>query len=914
MNRAAKRRQQKLADKAAKKEARKKGAASALSRQQAQAVKQSLDHAVQLHNAGDLAGAESLYRQILQAEPNQPIALHLLGVIAHQVGRNDIAEQWISKAIEIHPGYAEAHNNLGATLRDLGRLDEAIAHYETAIGIQPEIPNAHYNLGNALRDLGRADEALSCYQKAIDINADYAEAHSNLGLILHQLGRFDEAISRYRNAIDIKSDYAEAHSNLGNTLNHLGRLGEAAAHHRTAIDIKPDFAEGAFGLGITLAASGQIDEAIAHFRKAIESKPDYTDAHSNLLLTMHYGDCAKEDLLSAHRAWKGPQAANLLAQICRHDIDAEPKERLNIGFVSGDFRKHSVSYFLKSFFAARNEQGLAFYCYSNVHADQEDAVTQDLREIVDGWRTIAHLNDEAATECILADKIDILVDLSGHTKGNRLPLFARKAAPIQVTWLGYPDTTGLAAIDYRISDDIADPSCSSDKYCVEKLVRLPDGFLCYEPLEDTPDVTPLPMRSNANVVFVSFNNLSKVTPDVVEVWSRILKAVPGSELLMKSKSFSCPDVRRRYQALFEEHAIGVERLRLLQRSPSTYDHLALYGKADIGLDSFPYNGTTTTCEALWMGVPVVTLCGDRHSARVGASILTQIGLENLIAENADDYVEKAVSLANDPDRLEPLRSDLRTRVQKSSLCDAETFASNMETAFRSMWDRRRQAAAAISVDPVKSDDYRVLVPGMPRSASTWLYNAARLLLSHHVGSDFSCGWIEDITKIPPRRHMLIKAHKYDPATVDWSTRILYSYRDIRDVIASMSRKFGLEPSMEFADRLVLNHEQWAKTADFMMPYDAMLADKESVVADLAELLSVDASCAGEVVREIAGLSYESEGPKNEKYNEFNLFHQGHITDGRMKSWDGDVAADLIRRVEDKHRDWFERWGFPIERT
>lgn len=651
MNRAEKRRQKKLTQKAQRKAAHGSSGVSRTRQLQDMAVQQSLDLGVKLHNSGDLPKAVSIYKQILQSDPNQPVALHRLGVIAHQAGNFNAASELISKAIENKPDFAEAYFNSGIVLKDLGQLEKAITQL----------------------------------QKAIELKPDYTDAQNNLGIALHAHGRIEEAVTHFQLAININSTSANLFNNLGNAHKDLGQTEQSISHYQKAIEINPDYAMAHYNLGVTVMDLGRIDESVASFRKAIEINPEYADARSNLLFSMIYHDCDLAELFNEHKLWSNIHANQAQIQAIEHERGTDPEKLLRVGFVSGDFREHSVTYFLKSFFEARNKNRVSFHCYSNCEARHEDEVSIQLREIVDGWRNISGQDDEAAAEMIRADQIDILVDLSGHSKGHRLPLFARKPAPIQATWLGYPDTTGLTAMDYRITDQIADPPGQSDIYNVEQLVRLDDGFLCYTPPEDAPDVAPQPWAKNGHVTFVSFNNLSKMTPKVVSIWAQILKAVPDAKLTIKTKAFSSAEARHYYQSLFEKESIEPGRLTLLGRSPSTRDHLDLYGEADIALDSFPYNGTTTTCEALWMGVPVIVLRGERHAARVGASLLTQVGLDSLIAENDEDYVEKAVALASDMTRLKALRKEMRPRLQKSSLCDSKGFAENMETAFRDMW-------------------------------------------------------------------------------------------------------------------------------------------------------------------------------------------------------------------------------------
>jgi predicted O-linked N-acetylglucosamine transferase (SPINDLY family) len=305
--------------------------------------------------------------------------------------------------------------------------------------------------------------------------------------------------------------------------------------------------------------------------------------------------------------------------------------------------------------------------------------------LCDHWRPIIGLSNRAIADQVRQDGIDILVDLAGHTAENRLPVFAYKPAPVQVTWLGYPGTTGMPVMDFRLTDDIADPPGEADKYHSETLVRLPQGFLCYGPPEDAPDVSGLPARQNGHITFGSFNNLPKINPEVIALWSRLLDQVAGSRLLLKSKQFTDEYIRQRFLDLFSACGIAAERLTLLPRVDSTVGHLAIYHQVDIGLDPFPYNGTTITCEALWMGVPVITLRGDRHAGRVGASILTRMGLEDLVSESQDQYVETGIKLAKDMNSIENLRTNLRSRMQSSDLCDGRSFARIIEISFQKLW-------------------------------------------------------------------------------------------------------------------------------------------------------------------------------------------------------------------------------------
>ena len=675
------------------------------------------------HHAGRLAEAERIYGEILSQDPKHPRALHFLGVVKLQKGDAGAAAELIGKAVAVKPDYAEAYSNLGVALKDQGKLAEAKAAFRKTLELKPDDAEAHGNLGALLKMQGAFDEAViayrkvleikprdaeaatrlgalligqsklaeseAAYRKALEIRPNYAEAHNNLGVVLKEQGNTAEAEAAIRNAVAFRPDYAEAHKNLGTLLKDRGKPAEAEAAYRRTLELKPDDAEAYGNLGIALTDQGRLAEAEAAFRKALELRPDYAEAHSNLLFALHYGETALDALFNEHLSWTDQHGGYPRLSSSRHERGGDRDKRLRVGYVSGDFRHHSVSYFVEPLFAAHDRQAFAIFCYSN--SKLEDATTARLRGMADGWRNIATLDDGAVVDAILADGIDILVDLSGHTAKNRLQVFARKPVPVQVTWLGYPDTTGLAAMDYRLTDAIADPPGASDDWSTERLVRLPNGFHCYRPPDEAPEVAPSPRAKLGHVTFSSFNNLSKITPAVVAAWAQILKAAPGSRLLVKNKSLTCETVRRRYLSLFEDQGVAPNRLTLLPFSDSTRSHLAAYDQVDIALDTFPYNGTTTTCEALWMGVPVITARGDRHAARVGASLLTRVGLESFIAEPVDEYVETAVTLASEPDRLETIRLGMRDRMQNSPLCDPAGFARDMEEAFRSLW----QEAAGI---------------------------------------------------------------------------------------------------------------------------------------------------------------------------------------------------------------------------
>jgi predicted O-linked N-acetylglucosamine transferase (SPINDLY family) len=609
-----------------------------------------LQQALALHQTGRLPQAEVLYRQLLSVNPNHLDALHLLGVLTHQVGKSEIAIELISKALTLKPDYAEAHYNLGKVLCEQGKLDEAVASYRQALTLKPDYAEALYNLGKSLKDQGKLDEAVASYRQALSLKPDHTGAHNNLGNVLKDQGKLDEAVASYRQALTLKPDYAEAHNNLGNVLKDQGKL----------------------------------DEAVASYRQALTLKPYYAEAHSNLLLTLNYkGSITQKTIYDESINWYEQHGNLLLKQDLIYKNNKDINRKLRIGYVSPDFRKHSVAYFFEPLLKVHNRENVEVFCYSNVKV--EDQVTKRLRAEADHLFSIVGKSNEEVAAQIREDRIDILVDLAGHTSENRLLVFAYKPSPIQVTWLGYPNTTGMRTMDYRLTDAIADPPSEADTFYSEKLFRLNHGFLCYQPEASTPVVGSLPCRERGYITFGSFNNLTKTTPEVIKAWANILHAVPDSRLLLKAKQLRDNQTRERFKELIALEGIKQERLDMHSMLSKTSDHLRLYNRVDIGLDPFPYNGTTTTCEALWMGVPVITMLGDRHAARVGASIMCRVGLEDLVAHSVDEYIALAVSLANDRHRLLTLRNSLCQMMQKSQLMDKKLFAETVENAYRQMW-------------------------------------------------------------------------------------------------------------------------------------------------------------------------------------------------------------------------------------
>ena len=607
----------------------------------------------------------------------------------------------------------------GDRLRDRGALQDAEQAYRRVIAAAPRLPEGHYKLGTVLGRLGRSDEAEASYLAALELRRHYPGALNNLGLLCFAQARFDEAEALYRELLAQDSDYLEAHINLGNLLAETKRSLEALYYFRRAVELRPDSALAHERLGSQLRNHGRVVEALQLIGRALELDPGLAMAWNNLG-ACHFvrGEHAAADAAFARSLELDPQQdaawnnrlflSNLMSldraeAFRRHQAFGEwirarcgaadashpgcipdPQRRLRVGFVSGDLRHHSVAYFLRSFLPYLERTRFEARAYFNSRI--ADDMTRELRPLFLHWRNIIDIDDAAAAEAIRRDRIDILIDLGGHTNGNRLGIFARRPAPVQLSWIGYPATTGLDCIDFRLTDAVADPDPEDDRFHTEKLWRLPGPFLCFSPPAAAPDVAAVPSADGEPLTFGSFNARVKLGAECIDLWVSVLEAVPGSRLLVKSiNGVEEAEARELLAGEFIRRGVAPERIEILPSFTATADHLAQFGRVDIALDSFPYHGTTTTCEALWMGVPVVTLAGDRHASRVGVSLLTHLDLAELVARSRQEFVEIARALAADPARLAAYRSCLRGRLAGSSLLDGASMARRFEVALADMW-------------------------------------------------------------------------------------------------------------------------------------------------------------------------------------------------------------------------------------
>ncbi len=632
---------------------------------------------------GDLVKAKTLAKKILKTKSMNAEANYLLGIIAAQNSKYELACKHFKLAIKSNNQQSMYFYNFGVVSGMSGQTDQAVTAYEQAIKLNPELTEAHNNLGTLFFTTGQPDKALSAYDRVLQLQPNNAITHGNRGNALKELGKSDDAIKAYQRAIELQPKNAESHYNLGILFESMGYSGDALNAYDEAVKINPELTEAYCNHGVVLVDLGRPGEAEKSYRRAIELKPDYTKAHSNLLFSLNYRtDLTKKELYDAHCDWD--QKHSQIKPLSLPPRHRRTQHRLRIAYVSPDFRNHSVAFFFSPLLSEHNREDFEIYCYSNTSCT--DSVTERIKSKTDHWRSIVNMPDKDVAKLIQKDNIDILVDLAGHTAGNRLPIFTYRPAPIQITWLGYPNTTGLQTMDYRLTDNIADPIGDTDSLYTEKLIRLDTGFLCYQPPDSAPPTANAPCLNVGHITFGSFNVMAKINSEVISVWSEILCNLPESRLLLKNNGLGDDRNKERILNLFAEHGIDKERIDLYGRLPKQKDHLDLYRKIDISLDTFPYNGTTTSCEALWMGIPVITLRGNQHASRVGASILAHMDCNEWIASTTASYIETAVKLAGDRQGLAELRISQRNRMMKSTLLDAKTFATTIENVYRMIWE------------------------------------------------------------------------------------------------------------------------------------------------------------------------------------------------------------------------------------
>ncbi|MEW6314712.1 MAG: tetratricopeptide repeat protein [Pseudomonadota bacterium] len=655
---------------------------------------------------------------------NAAIALHPtealfhfnLGKIQSELGTTDDAAARYREAIKLQPNYAEAHINLGNLLKQQNkfaeaehhyrqalmvnntsaktwlslaqvvhaqnRLDEALHYYKNVLQIAPDHIATLLTVGDLLREKGDPEQAEQCYRKVLAIDPSRSATHNILGVTLQMQGKKQEAIQHFQRAVEIEPGYAQAYNNLGIAHLQTGQLESALLSFQRAVELRPDYAEAYCNLGQLYNSLGDLDQTEKYYRKGLECNPNLPIQHSDLLLMLHYkADFPAEQLYADHARWGEQFCPPQIPDPRSWENTRDPARRLKVGWVSPDFRNHAVAYFLEAALSALPREQIEVCCYAE--ARQEDEVTHQLKRLADHWLNTMGMSDVELANRIRADRIDILVDLAGHTAHNRLMVFARKAAPIQATWLGYCNTSGLRTMDYLLADEWVIPRDTRQQFS-ERICRLPQSYLCFKPRDYAPEICPPPAVTTGHITFGCFNNLKKITPQAIALWAKLLRQLPTSKLLLKVGHFSA-EKQNQYRARFVEQGTHPEQVEFITGKLPHQELLNRYRHIDIALDTFPYNGVTTTCEALWMGVPVVTLAGDTFIGRNGVSILNNVGLPELVAETPQQYLDIALGLIRDPARLASLRQGMRQRFADSPLGNPEQFARNLEQAFRTMW-------------------------------------------------------------------------------------------------------------------------------------------------------------------------------------------------------------------------------------
>ena len=627
------------------------------------------------------AEAEASARSLTVLYPRDGFGWKILGIVLDHRGQLDAALVAKRAAAELLPTDADAHLNLGNALRRAGKPAEAEASYRRAIHIQPHLASAHNRLAITLQSQGRAGEAERSYRQAVALKPDFAEAHSNLGIMLWNREDAEGAEACYRRAIEIDPGFPEFHSNLASLLVRLGRVAEAEAACRRAITLKPDFAEGWNNLGDTLQAAGRNAEAADAYRRALECKPDFPWAFSNLLFCLsHEASVAPDTLFANHLEFGGRFEAPLRPHWPRHRNVPDPGRVLRVGVASADLRDHAVAYFAGPVLRLlARDPSLSLHAYYNNR--MEDPVTGRLRGYFQRWTQVSEMTDAELAARIESDSIDILIDLSGHTNGGRLLALARKPAPIQCGWIGYLGTSGLQAIDYYLADPHFLPREEFQTQFTEKLVHLP-AVAPFQSIEDVPAVGPLPALANGRMTFGSFSRLTKLSPEVVALWCELLRAVPGSRLVLGAMPKDGASAM--LAEWFSAQGIPPDRLDFIH-ARFIHDYLALHREIDICLDPFPFTGATTTGHALWMGVPTLTLSGKTAPGRLGPALLRHAGLDDFVAASRADFLAKGLRWADDPPGLARIRAGLRLRLQESLLGQPEVIASALSRALRTMW-------------------------------------------------------------------------------------------------------------------------------------------------------------------------------------------------------------------------------------
>ncbi|HVT90036.1 MAG TPA: tetratricopeptide repeat protein [Tepidisphaeraceae bacterium] len=641
------------------------------------AILPEIQRAVQLHSAGQLDQAERIYRDLLARNPDEPDCNHMLGLVLYQKGRLAEAEPLMRRSLQLVDRLPQWHINFAMLLHALGRLDQAIAILQRVIEQSPGNVEAHINLGKALADAGQEQEALAHLQIALKLQPEHIGALSALAFLYQRSREFERAASLCRRARQLDPTSSVVLNQLSYILQALGDIDGAVETAADATQINPNDSEAWFNLGTALVNLGDTSQAQDCFRRVLEIQPNHYLSRANLLVAMHTNtQIDRATMLKEHRMVQSAHIDQLHVSRMAHLNDRSPDRPLRVAYVSPDFRQHPVASFIEPILRSHDASRFIISCYADERG--KDEVTRRLRKYPANWHDISYLSDARLAQKINANREDILIDLAGHTANGRLLALAFKPAPVQITYLGYLNTTGMDAMDYRLTDAVADPPGESDRFYTEKLLRLP-CFFCYQPPAEAPAVNPLPAASSRTIHFGSLNHTGKFTSPVVRLWSRLLEIVPHSKLILTVGAGE-----QRVREIFAHHQVDANRLILVPRKPLA-DYYAMYHSIDIALDPFPFNGHTTTCDALWMGVPVITLAGQTYASRTCTATLTHLGLTQLIAKDTDGYLRIAGELTTDLNKLAALRASLRTQMSESIITNANAFTKNLEHAYRRVW-------------------------------------------------------------------------------------------------------------------------------------------------------------------------------------------------------------------------------------
>jgi predicted O-linked N-acetylglucosamine transferase (SPINDLY family) len=637
--------------------------------------------------------AETCFRAVLQLKPDSAQGYLSLGALNKEIGRHDDARESFLRAIQLDPQSAEAHFHLASLHHVQKDWPAAAREYQAALDVNPHFAKALANLGSVLQHQGDLDGALARYSRAIELDPGYAQAHLNRANVYRALRRNDEAMAGYERALELQPHFPEAYNNLAAFYNDLSRPDDAIACCRKGIEQEPKSAAIYANLATALQNLGRVDEAVEASRTSVALRPEGVGEYSNLIYKLNFNPrFTPADIFAEHLQWAARHAEPLRAEWRPHTNDRNFHRRLRVGYVSPYFREHAVNFFSEPLIVAHDRQQVEVVCYSDSRL--ADSATERIKGRADHWREVRYKTDEELVQLVRQDQIDILVDLTGHIAGNRLLAFARKPAPVQVTYIGYQNTTGMSAMDYRLTDAWADPPGVTDPFYTEKLVRLPRSYFCYRPSDDAPDVSPLPASERGFITFGSFNNSAKLAPVVFDTWVELLACVPTARLMILAHQGGY--LRQHLDERMRAAGLDPGRIELCEKRPRG-EYLELLRQADIALDPFPFNGHTTTCDSIWMGLPVVMLAGQSYASRFGGSVLRNVGLEGLVTTSTRQYLETASALAADSERLSDLRATLRSRLIASALMDTAGFARHVEDAYRQMWIRWCQDLPPVAI-------------------------------------------------------------------------------------------------------------------------------------------------------------------------------------------------------------------------